>query len=51
MTEIEYVLPDLPSDPEPGPVVGVITRALERLGGDLDYLAIADVSHRGSAPA
>ena len=51
LTEIEDVLSDLPSDPEPGPVLGVITRALERLGGDPDYLAMANVSHRGSAPA
>ena len=39
MTEIEEMLTDLPSTPEPGSVLGVITRALERLGGDLDYLA------------
>ena len=39
MTEIEDVLSDLPSDPEPGPVLGAITRALERLGGDPEYLA------------
>ena len=51
MTEIDGVLTDLPSDPEPGPVVVVIPRALERLRVDPVYLAIADVSHRGSAPA
>ena len=39
MTEIEEMLTDLPSDPEPGPVLGAITRALERLGGDPEYLA------------
>ena len=51
MTEIEAVFTDLPSTPEPGSVLGIITRALERLGGDPDYLAMANVSHRGSAPA
>jgi len=39
MTEIEEVLTDLPSTPEPSSVLGVITRALERLGGDPEYLA------------
>jgi len=39
MTKIEAALTDLPSDPEPGPVLGVVTRALERLGGDPEYLA------------
>ena len=39
MTEIEAALTDLPSTPEPGSVLGVITRALERLGGDPEYLA------------
>jgi len=51
MTEIEEMLTDLPPTPEPGSVLRAITRAFERLGSDPDYLAIANVSHRGSAPA